>query len=56
MTFSCPHYEYNTENCTKLKGNCIPGRKGCVLAGKVTMSEALIKKIKELEKSSEEEE
>ena len=56
MTFSCPHYEYDTDNCVKLKGKCIPGRKGCVLAGKVKMSEALIKKLKELEEFSEDEE
>ena len=56
MTFSCPHYEYDTDNCVKLKGKCIPGRKGCVLAGKVKMSEALINKLKELEELSEDEE
>lgn len=49
MSFSCKNYDYNDDQCLKLKQDCIPGRPGCVLEGKVALSEALIERIKELE-------
>jgi hypothetical protein len=52
MTFSCKHFDFNTENCLKLKTDCIPGRPGCVLEGKVTFSEEIEKKLKDLEDKS----
>ncbi len=30
-SFSCPHLESETTHCIKLKVDCVPGRKGCVL-------------------------
>jgi hypothetical protein len=36
----------------KLKSDCIPGRPGCVLEGKVTFSEEIEKRLKELEKKT----
>jgi len=49
MTFSCKNFDFNSDNCMKLKSECIPGRPGCVLEGRVVVSEAIEKKLKELE-------
>ena len=35
MSFFCAHLDHQTEQCLKLKVECIPGRRGCVLRGKV---------------------
>ncbi|MEW6594637.1 MAG: hypothetical protein AB1413_07190 [Thermodesulfobacteriota bacterium] len=45
MTFACTNYDYNTDKCQKLKTDCIPGRPGCVLEGKVRLSDELQKRI-----------
>ena len=50
MTFSCKNYLYDTDTCAKLKAACIPGRRGCVLEGKVKLSEELQNRLNELEK------
>lgn len=31
MSFSCPHFRPTDEACLRLKTDCVPGRKGCVL-------------------------
>jgi hypothetical protein len=49
MTFSCKNFDFNAENCMKLKTDCIPGRPGCVLEDKVRFSEDIENKLKELE-------
>ncbi len=49
MSFSCKNYDYNDDKCLMLKQECIPGRPGCVLEGRVALSEALTDRIKELE-------
>ena len=49
MTFSCKNFDFNTEDCLKLNSECIPGRPGCVLTGKVKFSEDIEKKLKDLE-------
>jgi len=49
MTFSCKNFDFNAENCMKLNSDCIPGRPGCVLEGKVKFSEVIEKKLKGLE-------
>lgn len=48
MSFSCKNYDYNTDGCLMLKQDCIPGRPGCVLEGRVALSEALTERIKAL--------
>jgi hypothetical protein len=53
MTFSCKNFDFNTENCMKLNAECIPGRPGCVLVGKVKFSEDIEKKLKNLEAERE---
>ena len=52
MTFSCKNYDYNEDQCMKLKVACIPGRPGCVLEGKVVLSEDLRARIDELATTS----
>ncbi|KPK28519.1 MAG: hypothetical protein AMJ61_02000 [Desulfobacterales bacterium SG8_35_2] len=51
MTFSCKNFDFNAENCMKLNSDCIPGRPGCVLEGKVKFSEDIEKRLKELEEA-----
>jgi hypothetical protein len=31
MSFSCPHFRPDDEHCLRLKTDCVPGRRGCVL-------------------------
>jgi hypothetical protein len=50
MTFSCPHYDLDDGGCNKLKSECIPTRRGCVLRGKVKVGEDIERRLKELEK------
>lgn len=45
MTFYCKNFDINADRCIKLNGECIPGRCGCVLEGKVKLSEELQKKV-----------
>ena len=33
MSFSCPHFDPNTDACHRVGAECVPGRRGCVLAG-----------------------
>jgi hypothetical protein len=49
MTFHCKNYDINKDKCKKLNGECVPGRKGCVLEGRVVVSEELEEKIRELD-------
>jgi hypothetical protein len=49
MTFHCKNYEINKDKCKRLKGECVPVRKGCVLEGRVVVSEELEEKIRELD-------
>lgn len=48
MTFSCKNYDLDGDRCNKLKSECIPGRPGCVLEGKVKVSKELARKIEKL--------
>ena len=49
MTFYCKNFDLNTEDCLKLKSDCIMGRPGCLLEGRVAFSEEIEKKLKDLE-------
>ena len=49
MTFHCKNYDINEDICKKLKGECAPGRKGCVLEGRVVVSEELEERIREVD-------
>ncbi len=52
MTFSCGNHEFETDMCTKLKTRCIMGRRGCVLEGKVKVSEEVVRRLEELEQAA----
>ena len=49
MTFSCKNHDFDTDICKMLKCRCIMGRPGCVLEGKVSVSEETLKMLMELE-------
>jgi hypothetical protein len=49
MTFHCRNYDINRDRCRMLKGECVPGRRGCVLEGRFTVSEELAEKIRKLD-------
>ncbi len=49
-SFSCPHLNFRTEQCERLNKICVPGRPGCVLAGKVQFAIPAKERIKEKEK------
>ena len=49
MTFHCKNYDINNDACRRLKGECIPGRRGCVLEGRVALSEELEERIRRLD-------
>ena len=52
MSFSCAHIDLETEYCRRLKCTCVPGRRGCVLRGKVTFAIPAEERIAMLEKES----
>jgi len=48
MTFYCKNFDCNLSICNKLHGECIPGRPGCVLEGKVKFSETIAERLQNL--------
>ena len=51
MTFHCKNYDIVEDKCKRLRGECVPGRRGCVVEGRVALSEELEEKIRILNKS-----
>jgi hypothetical protein len=49
MTFHCKNYDIAGNRCKRLSGECAPGRKGCVLEGRIAVSEELEEKIRRVE-------
>lgn len=49
MSFSCPHYDFTSEQCLRLQVPCVPGRAGCVLRGKVDFAQDVDARVKERE-------
>ena len=49
MTFHCKNYDIENDRCKKLKGGCVPARKGCVLEGRMAVSEELEEKIRAID-------
>ncbi len=49
MTFHCKNYDIVKDRCKRLHGECVPGRRGCVVEGRVALSEELEAKIKALD-------
>lgn len=46
-SFSCPHIVET--GCTRLKTDCVPGRRGCVLRGKVHFLIPAEERVRQLE-------
>lgn len=55
MTFHCKNYDIVKDKCKRLRSECVPGRRGCVVEGRVALSEELEEKIKALDKTVSEE-
>ena len=49
MSFSCPHFRPDDDACLRLKTDCVPGRPGCVLAGKAVFAVPVEQRIRERE-------
>lgn len=46
MSFSCPHFDLAADRCLRLKTDCVPGRPGCVLAGKAVFAVPVEERIR----------
>lgn len=53
MTFCCKNFRQADNCCGKLGGECVPGRKGCVLDGEFKLSSALVERINSVEGQAE---
>lgn len=38
MSFACPHFRNDDDHCLRMKTDCVPGRRGCVLEGKAVFA------------------
>jgi hypothetical protein len=52
MTFHCKNYDIENDQCNKLKGDCVPARKGCVLEGRMVVSDELAEKIRRVDEQT----
>ncbi|WP_417909762.1 hypothetical protein [Candidatus Electronema sp. PJ] len=48
MTFHCQNYDIAADRCKRLSGECVPARKGCVLEGRMVVSEELAERIRRI--------
>ena len=48
-SYSCPHLDLETGWCHRLNADCVPGRKGCVLYGKVSFVVPAEERVRALE-------
>ena len=47
MSFSCPHFSPEEDRCLRLKTDCVPGRKGCVLEGTTVFAVPVEERLRE---------
>ncbi|HVS53511.1 MAG TPA: hypothetical protein VHD62_14245 [Opitutaceae bacterium] len=47
MSFSCPHFRPDDGHCLRLKTDCVPGRRGCVIKGEFAVPAE--ERVRELE-------
>ena len=47
MSFSCPHFRLDDEHCARLKTDCVPGRRGCVLEGNSVFAVPVEERLRE---------
>lgn len=50
-SFSCPLFDLENDYCLRLKTDCVPGRRGCVLHGKVSFVVPAEERVREREES-----
>lgn len=48
MTFHCKNYNLENGNCKRLSGECVPARKGCVLEGRIAVTDELAERIQRI--------
>ena len=48
-SFTCQHLAISDDQCVLLKTDCVPGRKGCVLADRTTFLVPAEERIRQLE-------
>lgn len=48
-SYSCPHIDLETGWCHRLNTDCVPGRRGCVLHGKVSFVVPAEERVRALE-------
>jgi len=46
-SFSCPHFEMESEDCLRLHTDCVPGRSGCVLCQNAVFAVPVEQRIRE---------
>jgi len=46
MSFSCPSFRPDDDHCLRLKTDCVPGRRGCVLPGKTVFATPVEERIR----------
>ncbi|MDU9047574.1 MAG: hypothetical protein Q3M30_01905 [Candidatus Electrothrix sp. Rat3] len=48
MTFHCKNYNLENGQCKRLSGECVPARKGCVLEGRISVTDELAERIEKI--------
>jgi len=46
VSFSCPHFRPDDEYCLRLKTDCVPGRRGCVIPGTTVFATPVAERIR----------
>jgi hypothetical protein len=52
MSFSCPHFCPDEDHCLRLKTDCVPGRRGCVLEGRAVFAVPVEERLREREEEN----
>ncbi len=48
MTFHCKNYNLENGQCKRLSSECVPARKGCVLEGRIAVTDELAERIEKI--------
>ena len=49
MSFSCPHFRAEDGACLRLKTECVPGRRGCVIPDSTVFAVPAEERVRERE-------
>jgi hypothetical protein len=52
MSFSRPHFRIDDDHCLRLKTDCVPGRRGCVLEGRGVFAVPAEQRVREREEEN----